>query len=287
MRTRDTERWGIGSLYPNSSYFLGDHVGDGLHAIQFGNQLVDLLVRDRGSDTTVVVFHASVTDKTTFPIFSGESFTREAGVNLIALSDPGVAIKNELRLGWFIGTKQLGNFRKIATPIIKHLLDCLGSRRTILWGSSGGGYAAVNFAQEFPGEMVFAINPRLHLTARPKTKAAEFISTAYKTTGNTSFRRVWDTYVTDNLADLYPDGLAAHVGIYQNQQDVDYYLGQFLPFVQSFPGDQMLWVRTENDGDGHVSIPRDRMIGMVKAMSDTGVDSGEAMKNAGFSRPSA
>lgn len=138
MRARDTTRWGIGLLYPNQDCFLQEPVGDGLHVVQFGHQTVDLLIRDRGSDATVVVFHASITNRTTYPVLAGERFTEEANVNLVSVSDPGISLSNKHKLGWFIGTRQLGVFKKVGSPLIRHAIENLNTSRTILWGSSGG-----------------------------------------------------------------------------------------------------------------------------------------------------
>lgn len=285
MRTRDTAKWGVSLNYPDQNFFLNSPITNGLHTIQYGGQLVDILVRDRGSDTTVVVFHASVKTTSTYPILSGESFTANLGVNLISLSDPGVAVDNEIRLGWFIGTRVIGDFRTRVTPLINHILDGLGSSRTILWGSSGGGYAAVNFAQDFPESLVLAINPRLNLTARPTAKAVKFVNTAFKPSGRTAFNRVWNTKITKNLGDLYPDGFPAYMGLYQNLGDTDYLNGQFRPFVREYADDPLLWIRTEEDGVGHVPIPRRRMLDIMAAMSDTTVEPAVAMDNAGFTHP--
>lgn len=75
VRTRETSRWGIGKLYPSPDYFTTDEVEDGLHTIQLGNQLMDILVRDRRSSVTVVTFQHRVSLRTTYPTLVGEGFT--------------------------------------------------------------------------------------------------------------------------------------------------------------------------------------------------------------------
>lgn len=87
MRKRDTSRWGVGKLYPSPEFWSRNEATDGLHTIQIGNQLLDILIRDRGSSTTVVTFQHRVSVRTSFPTLVGEKFTGEAGVNLIAVAD--------------------------------------------------------------------------------------------------------------------------------------------------------------------------------------------------------
>lgn len=96
MRVRDTSRWGIGSLYPERDFFLDSPIEPGLHTIQQGNTLIDFLVRDRGADTTLIFFHAVVKSSTSYPVLSGEGLASSAGSNLIAISDPALAVTGEV-----------------------------------------------------------------------------------------------------------------------------------------------------------------------------------------------
>lgn len=112
MRVRNTKRWGVGKLYPNRDYFLESEISDGLHTIQAGNLLLDVLVRDRGAQTTLIFFHASVTERSTFPVLSGEGVARTAGVNLISISDPLLAFTTKVRLG---GTLELERLDRLLT----------------------------------------------------------------------------------------------------------------------------------------------------------------------------
>lgn len=72
MRIRNTQPYGIGLLYPSAEVFLSQPVRDGLHTIQFGNEMIDILVRDRGAKTTVITFHAAVRVNSTVPQLVGE-----------------------------------------------------------------------------------------------------------------------------------------------------------------------------------------------------------------------
>lgn len=282
MRVRNTSRWGIGQLYPDREYFLQSKIKDGLHAIQAGNMLIDVLVKDNGADTTLVFFHASVTEASTFPVLAGAGLASATGVNLIAISDPVLAYTEKVRLGWHIGVRTIGSFARYGTPVIQHILGQLGSTRTVLAGSSGGGYAAMNFGQFFPGSIILCINPRLHLGARPKANVASFVTNAFRVEGRTAFSRVYRQYITENVADFYPSGLTSDVAILQNDEDVDYFEGQLVPFVQEFADDPCLWVRTDSLGEGHVPYPKEILRAVLRSLSDVSKSPQEALAGVDF-----
>lgn len=282
MRARDTKRWGIAQLYPDRDTFLQAEIPNGLNTIQAGNLLIDVLVRDRGAKTTLVFFHASVTTVSSYPVLQGDGLSQAADVNLIAVSDPMLAYTDGLRLGWHIGVKTIGSFANYATPIIQHVLDQLGSERTVIAGSSGGGYAAMNFGQFFPNSVILCINPRLHLGERPRTKVVDFVNQAFKAQGRTSFNRIYNQYITENVADFYPVGLTSDVAFLQNDQDTDYIEGQLIPFVQEFEDDPRLWVRTDSLGEGHVPYPKEIIHEVLRSLADVEASPGEALARVNF-----
>lgn len=285
MRIRNTKRYGIGKLYPSKEEFLASPVAGGLHTIQAGNLLIDLLIKDRGAATTLVFFHASVTKNSTFPVLIGDGMARAAQANLISVSDPVLAYSDSVRLGWFIGVKPIGSFPDYAKPLLLHAVKGLGAQRTILGGSSGGGYAALNFSRFFQESAVLCINPRLHLGARPFPKLGHFISQAYRASGPTQYSRLKSTYVTEDLGTLFQDGFTNHVGLLQNSGDTDYYEGQFLPFTTALSSDPKLWVRLDEIGDGHVPYPKSILHHTFKTLSNTSLTIPEAFEKSGFERP--
>lgn len=282
MRRRDTKRWGVGKLYPNREFFLESSICEGLHTIQAANLLIDLLVRDRGSETTLVFFHASVTEQTTFPQFSGDGLAKSAGANLIAISDPMLAYTAQVRLGWHIGVRTIGSFTRYAVPIIKHIIEQQGATNLIFAGSSGGGYAAMNFGQYFPDSAILCINPRLNLASRPRAEVSRYLKYAFRAEGRTAYNRLRREYITENSADFYPDGLTSDVAILQNSQDTEYYEGQLLPFVESLDGDPRLWVRTDPLGDGHIPYPRETIREVIGRLADTSNSTAQNLSNSSF-----
>ena len=285
MRVRSTKRYGIGRSYPSREEFLSDKLGEGLHTLHAGNLLVDLLIKNRQSPTTIVFFHASVTRQTTYPLLIGDGIARAAGANLISLSDPVLAYTDKVRLGWFLGVKPIGSFPDYAVPLIKHAAGQLNTQRLIFAGSSGGGFAAMNFGQHFDRVGVLCINPRLNLGARPVPKVADYLVHGFRASGRTQLARLKQTYVQEDSAKFFNAKGSNQVGIIQNSGDHDYYYGQLLPFVKEIGPNPNLWVRTDYIGEGHVPYPKPTLHGIVKNLADTTNGLDVAFRDSGFQNP--
>lgn len=178
-RPRSLARWKKQYSYEGVSQFLGSQIESGVHSIDFRGTHLDLLVTCADSSTTLVSFHAALSPRAkTLPSLQGSSVAKDVGVNLIAVSDPALA-KGDIDLGWFAGDSGTGPLRGTLAPLIRHAAEQLGTKRLILFGPSGGGYAAVAFGNEFPGSVVLAVNPRLDLGARPKSQVEKYLEVAH------------------------------------------------------------------------------------------------------------
>lgn len=283
MRIRRTDRWGVGLIYPNPEAFVESTVGDGLHVIQLGNQFLDLLIRDRNSSTTVVAFQHRISPRTTYPTLVGESVTRESGVNLLAVADPSVALDTRVSLAWYLGNRGLGPLVPILLPIIQKCLNALQTSRTIYFGSSGGGYAAMNFASRTPGSIALTVNSTLGFNAQNASAFADYMAGCHGVTGRTAYRRVHDQYAVD-LADALPEGADFVAGMYQNLNDEQFYTWHHRPFVQARGDDLVIYERLDRDEAGHTPIPKSKLIGIMSELSDPALAPSEALQHASFAR---
>ena len=284
MRKRDTSRWGVAKLYPSPAFWTSDEVIDGLHTIQLGNQLLDLLVRDRGSNTTVITFQHRVSIRTSFPTLVGEKFTGEAGVNLIAVADPSVSLDQKVSLGWYLGNRAIGHLKPILTPILSEAIQAHRPKRLIFFGNSGGGYAAMNYAAEFPDSIALTVNPRLDLSRRNDQDWATYMAKCHGVVGKTPYQRVSSNFGI-NLADEISNSAQFHAAMYHNTGDSDYLEANHKPFVKARSGDLKIAERLDFDGPGHVPIPRDKLIRIIRTLADYSIPRTEAIKAAGFIYP--
>lgn len=243
--------------YASVSAFLLARPRQGSHAIAVGSEWIDVSYTDRGAPVTLVCFHSALTERVlTVPAFSGTSVAEQAGINLIAVADPSIAT-GEVDLGWFLGTRGMGHLRPRLSPVIQHLL---GDRRAILFGASGGGYAATLYGGDFPGHSVVAVNPRLDLTARPAAKLSDYLRVAHKVRSSAGYGRAAERFVPPPLKELYADGLPFDLHLLQNANDRVYRQNQTGPFVDALGADERLHVHLYDGEAGHRPIGSRRLV---------------------------
>ena len=238
--------------------FLAAKRDSGLYAVKVGSQRIDLRYDDRGAPATMIAFHAALSNKVeTLPAFQGVALARDAGMNYIGLADPALAL-GDIDLGWFLGDQVTGPLRPILVPMIRHLL---GDRRAVLFGASGGGYAALTYAQDFPDCTVIAANPRLNMTApTPVARIDEYAEICHGASTAAEIARVRSEYVVEDVADLYPDGLPFDLVLLQNQNDWHFLNRQAKPFLEKMGDDPRIeYVKLKN-GEGHVPVPRETLV---------------------------
>ncbi|MGP5729489.1 hypothetical protein ACTXO3_11160 [Corynebacterium casei] len=257
-------------------------IGEGLHTIEHKGRLFDLLIQNRGSDTTLVVFHGSLPPtQLTLPCLQGEGVSRLADVNLIALADPSL-VMGDIDCAWFLGDRRIGPLRPILSPVIRYVLDSLNSKRTILFGGSGGGYAAVNFAQDFPGSIALAMNPRLNFNGTPSSKLPRYLEVCHGAMSRTPMLRVKRDFMTPNLLDDVNKQQDFDLLVVQNKNDKRYLHRQVNPFLSGVENPTRTWVSLFNGGDGHVPLPREEVAKLLKDLSNMESQTSDEYNSLGF-----
>lgn len=247
-----------------------------------GGQLLDVLIRDRGSSTTVVTFQHRVSVRTPYPTLVGEGFTGKANVNLVAISDPSVSLGGEVRLGWYLGNRAIGHLEPILEPVIEAAIQSLGTERLIFFGNSGGGYPALKHAAMHPGSIGFCVNPRLGFNDKSTKDFADYMSVCHPGLGRTAYRRVYSEYARD-LVEILPKEANFYAAMYHNRNDLDYYNSHHRPFVEARRHDLRIFERLENDEHGHTPIPKERLVSIISELANHNVDIATALQRAGFS----
>lgn len=251
-------------IYDNENEFLAVPRASGAHSVKVeGGQWLDLIYVDRGAPVTMVGFHSSLPESATLPMFSGGVLARTASMNYIGISDPSLVMGN-LNLTWYLGNKDIGPLRPRLVPLVLHLL---GDRKPILFGASGGGYAAVLYAQDFPGCTVVAANPRLNMLNKPAATVDLYAEVCHSAVGKAAIDLVRAEYVVDDLADLYSDGLPFDLVLLQNQEDGAFLEGQAQPFLAKLGRDSRLTYVPLHNGSGHVEVPRQTLLDMLVSVS--------------------
>lgn len=277
QRKRSIARWGVTRWFESPAAFLRQPVVDGLQTIQVKGRNLDILVRNRHSDTTLIVFHGALSRRQrTIPVLSGEGIAEFSGVNLVACADPSLDM-GPLSCGWFLGDEGIGRLRPILSPVIKYALEQIGSKRSILFGGSGGGYAAVNFAQDFEGSVALAMNPRLNLAGTPASAVPEYLRVCHGSALTLPENGHLTGFYTPNLVDDLNQKQEFDLLLLQNANDSKYLNRQIKPFVANLEDKSRTWISLVEGPPGHKPLSKE-----IIRHTITNIASAESLDNANY-----
>lgn len=246
-RKRDTRKY---SSYKSHRYetlkeLISSSMDSGLHTLHLNNRYFDFIFEKKGSKTLFISFSAAAgADKTSYPIFSAKKLGQSASVDWLAFADAAQAAPEGLKTSWHLGTQRMPTSKMIVS-LIKTLKMKFGYENLILFGSSAGGYAALNIGRQIPDATIVVINPRTELETQPTT-FAEFL--AIGRGGKDEFS---DIDKSMPLAYSYPNG--SRIVYIQNKQDKYYYTSHYKPFMENNVNE--LVTITGDWGVGHVVPP--------------------------------
>lgn len=158
------------------------------------------------------------------PSFSRWSWHKETDASLISLEDPMYYTFPDCTLGWYYGTKD-EDYRQYCAQCIRKIAGLLHieNEDIILYGSSGGGTAAIGVSRYIPGCSVVAINPQIFLDKYPYSEELEKITGMKLRTEPDPFMR------NDNCRIMRDNQESVYLLIENVRSDGDY-LTQFRAF---------------------------------------------------------
>lgn len=272
-RSRNIRQWKQPNYAFNSlAEFKAEERRQGLFTIRHNGDYLDFLVHDNNSPTTLVVFSGALSVKAKFtPAFSGIKLTQDTGVNLIAVADPSMSL-GDITVAWYLGNEKMGPISAHLTAAIKHILRSLESEHTIIFGGSGGGYAAARYAYEFPGCTAFIFNPRLNLEKWSEGPLKRYFRFALNRniTWPLSDSQVkeLERFGPVRISDLAKGKRNHKLLIYQNILDYNFLELQLLPYMRAINDDEDVLYKFELDDLGHIPIPGDKVRDIITALAD-------------------
>lgn len=123
---------------------------------------IHLYWSDRGASTLFVAFSAALKPTVkNVPAFGGYGTTKDLPANVLLISDPTLILDEKFTLAWYQGSNKQPDLPLTLTEIIKKFA---GRQRLILFGPSGGGYAALEQATRLRNSTVIACNPQVDIS---------------------------------------------------------------------------------------------------------------------------
>lgn len=183
------------------------------------------------ADTLLIGFHGYVDrEKRSIPTFT--PFLPDAGgdVHQLAISDPSLRIDPMVRMSWFSGDCEF-DAQKLLPELFIAISNALGVRRTIYYGFSGGGFAALYYSRQHCGSLALVGNPQTSIADYYRRHVANYLSKCWP--GVDSIAGLAGQVKT-NLATVYSSGeIDNHIIYLQNSSDPFHLFGHMAPFLAS------------------------------------------------------
>ncbi|MGH2341587.1 hypothetical protein ACRC7T_08875 [Segnochrobactraceae bacterium EtOH-i3] len=198
----------------------------------------------------IILFNGVLTpDKiaTEKAVFQRWSWAKEFRHPVISIADPITIDRDPIVLGWYLGATGSNALPSLLRPVIQAARQKHPHVRTIGFGSSGGGFAALGAVLHGLIDDAIAINPQTNaLKFQPKSAVDDFL------------RKRKHTPCESNLCEYDFSNLNPSSKIYyiQNTHDLHHYDVHYLPFraVCESSGylDQFSFVEYEDKKAGHM-----------------------------------
>lgn len=118
----------------------------------------------RGSNQKlIVIFHGAVDQTARKMPFFQSHLEGLQGAHQISIADPTLAKNVKLKTSWYLGADDIP-LQKILPQFFQDLCQHLKVKRTIYFGASSGGHAALHYSHRHPGSLAVAANPQTTLT---------------------------------------------------------------------------------------------------------------------------
>lgn len=233
--------------------------------LEFEGLRLPVLYRQGSTSTLVVVFHGAVDQaKRRLPAFQ-PFFSDVAGAHQLAISDPTLTKSTALKAAWFAGSADLP-LQQVMPRLLARVSQMLGVRRTIYFGASAGGFAALFYSHAHPNSLALVVNPQINLLTYlqgPITLYRETCWPRVKATAELA------SVACVNVADLYAQSVPNFVCVLNATGDRYHIYNQTLEFARRLPSAERDRVVLHNDFygiPGHSgSIPMQACMPWLKA----------------------
>lgn len=212
-------------LHSSLEDFYREQLVEGIQVIPFGNSILEILVQNRHSATTLVIFHAAVDPKkTSLPVFIGHQLTAELDANLVFVSEP--ALERGVSIGWFTGSPDQILQSELVNVLAHIQCGLEKAEHLIFYGSSAGGFASLYYSHHFTDSLAIVANPQTDILKYHSAHVNRFLE------------RVWDTDdirgvpAQTEVCSLYENSFPNYVGYLQNSKDILHIREHCLPWAE-------------------------------------------------------
>src|SRR5699024_307996 len=223
---------------------------------------IDIRHEPRGYDTTTVFFHPAVS-QAKFPVFIGGGISESLPTNRIFISDPSLYLDDELRLAWYARNHRQDKLQWAIRGMLRALIPT--GQRVVMFGASGGGFAALYYAAHYPGAIAVPVNPQIDLANYGVGAVDRYGRLGWGLTGANLVKKI--PAVTD-LRRLYRQDRDVRVFYLQNLNDRTHMSGHFEPLMKCLPGSHSVHPALFRGPEGHHPPAKEMTTAVLSAAID-------------------
>lgn len=262
MRNRNTERYHLPTSYlPNVIELARINISNGVYVIGDSEQTqIDIMINPEPNASTIIFYFspALTNSKATVPYFVGVDLLRGLNAHRVYLSDPALALHDDVTAGWFLGHHDLPNLQQQMHEIIKTIQTALGARHVVFVGGSSGGFAAMYFAANHEGSLAMVVNPQTNVLNYHQYHVARYARHAWGLRSFEQVARDLPKRVCTNLCTPNFSPQPHHVLYLQNANDEHHVINHLAPFARHPVGTRNVRVILGQDwGMGHIAAPKE------------------------------
>lgn len=220
----------------------------------------------RGSDTTFVSFAGAISPKVEqLPVWAAAGISAGLGMNRILLSDPSLVLDSTLRLAWYAGNV----FQPNLEDQIQALLDgATSGTRVILFGPSGGGFAALRHGARTSNSVVLASNPQTNILKFSEAAVGRYLRIAWSLNSPVSELVADDLPFVSDLVPRYRSRPETQIVYLQNAGDQAHISRHYSPFRDSLSEQAEAVFLMPELGQGHLGPDRRSFVCLLTTIRD-------------------
>lgn len=142
------------------------NIPDGRFSFRCENYRYECLLQSQKTGYMYVFFNGSrgsdIASYAPLPRFGRWSWGKLFHGTTLNIEDPMLYKYPNLNLGWYYGEKQRNCILNTILQLVKKITDQVNAKKIIFYGSSGGGYAALQAASMLSNSLAIAINPQIY-----------------------------------------------------------------------------------------------------------------------------
>lgn len=204
-----------------------------------------------GATGMLVSFHgATCRARREAPIFNAFNPDLTA-LHQVSVSDPSMQLPGDFRIAWFAGHEGFDTPGLFAR-VFRDMARTLGVERTLFFGTSGGGFAALVQSHAMPGSVAVVVNPQTSILRYHPTLVEPYRQACWPAlAGNEDLAGAIEADCTR----LYGEGFRNTVIYIQSLGDRHHYRAHMLPFAAAISAraqaDRVLFHTRYNGVHGH------------------------------------